>query len=400
MLRIWTVIALGLGALSAQAAEFLTAPYLQNVKPHGITIMWEMDGVHPAAASAANADGEAFTFEAETIDSGFDTAIYKAVLTGLEPDSVYTYAVHVNGEATDQTGEFQTAPGAPRPFSFGVWSDSQGPNHGTYEADPLEPTKSMLRWLANSGIDIAVSSGDLAEDGDSYEQTKTMYIGRVAKELGRTVPWFVAWGNHDAGRRDVMRKFADMPSKDRERFDPGWGSFAFTYSNARFICIDYNSASVDIRRWLEGELASDETQAADHRFLFIHVPPYCELWIAGDEQLQEKVVPLAEKYGVDAVFSGHTHEYERGYKNGVYYCITGGGSWLDHGEPLVKDWPHMTVGGHHDLPGFKHGLVNQVMRVEVDGDTWSASMHAFEPNGEYIGVLDTFGPDTAPAGAE
>ncbi|MEA3307196.1 MAG: hypothetical protein U9Q34_05385, partial [Elusimicrobiota bacterium] len=41
------------------------------------------------------------------------------------------------------------------------------------------------------------------------------------------------------------------------------------------------------------------------------------------------LAPLFEKYGVDIVFSGHDHSYERLYKNGIYYVIAGGG-----GAPL------------------------------------------------------------------
>ena len=52
---------------------------------------------------------------------------------------------------------------------------------------------------------------------------------------------------------------------------------------------------------------------------------------------------MMEKYGVDVCFSGHMHGYERGDLNGVYYCVTGGGSGLDIPEPLVREWPHMTV---------------------------------------------------------
>lgn len=32
-----------------------------------------------------------------------------------------------------------------------------------------------------------------------------------------------------------------------------------------------------------------------------------------------------EKYGVDIVFNGHDHTYERSFHNGVWYVVTGGG---------------------------------------------------------------------------
>lgn len=376
---------------AADSPHFLTAPYLQNVKTGGITIMWEAKEAAPFGLRYGPGPDPDRAAEITHEESGFETLIYKAVITGLEPDTEHRYRVTVEGGTRPLAeGVFRTAPATPRPFAFGVWSDSQGPNKGAYPDDPYQPTKAMLAHLAASGIDFGIAAGDLAEDGDSYMETRVMYLDRVAKHLGRTVPWFVAWGNHDGKRGDVMRKFADMPSKDREGHDPGWGSFSFQYAGAHFVCIEYTTMKEDIPGWLEADLSSDAARNARFRFVTVHVPPFCEMWIDGEEFLREHMVPLVEKYNVDIVFSGHTHQYERGFLNGVYYCVTGGGSWLDFGEPIVKEWPHFTVGGRHHLPGHEHGLVNQYMRVRVEEDRWVAEMHAFKPSGEYIGVLDTF----------
>jgi predicted phosphodiesterase len=385
----------GLAALAAHApAEsplFLTAPYLQNPKPDGITIMWEAKEASPYHLHYGTSAEDEKPAEITHEDSGAKTLVYKAVISGLAADTSHQYRITVEGGTRPAAeGWFRTAPDTPRPFAFGVWSDSQGPNKGAYPDDLYEPTKTLLAHLAGSGVEFGIAAGDLAEDGDSYTETKAMYLDRVAKHFGQSTPWFVAWGNHDGKRGDPLRKFADMPSKDREGHDPGWGSYTFEYAGVFFMCIEYTTMEKDIPGWVETQLASEAAQNAKFRFVTVHVPPFCELWIDGEEMLREKLVPLLEKHRVDVCFSGHTHEYERGFLNGVYYCITGGGSWLDFGEPVVKDWPHMSVGGAHDLPGFQHGLVNEYVRVMVEDDHWVAEMHGFKPNGDYIGVLDTF----------
>jgi hypothetical protein len=52
--------------------------------------------------------------------------------------------------------------------------------------------------------------------------------------------------------------------------------------------------------------------------------------------LREIVEPLFLKYGVDAVFNGHEHFYERiKPQKGIYYFITGAGGKLREGD--VKD---------------------------------------------------------------
>jgi hypothetical protein len=116
------------------------------------------------------------------------------------------------------------------------------------------------------------------------------------------------------------------------------------------------------------------------------------LWIDGTYGYRQNLVPLLEQYNVDICFSGHTHEYERGYLNDVFYVITGGGSWLDIGEPLIYDWPHMTVGGYHDFGlNVSSGLVNEYIRVDVTDKGFTANMIPFYPNGTIMPeITDTF----------
>lgn len=388
-----------LGGFSGEGggnAEFVTPPYLQNVKPDGITVMWELDAWAEAVVEYGPDAGYGLEMPGIGMASGAGTVIYKCVLTGLEPDATYHYRVRV-GAVESPDGTFTTAPDGPGEFTFSVWSDSQGTNHGAYGADPYEPTMSMFSHMAGNGVDFGVGVGDLAENGASYGDVRQYYLDRVALLLGQTAPWFVAWGNHDQGRNAVIRKFADLPSQDRPGFTPGYGSYSFDHAGCHFICIDHATSGSDIAGWLEEDLRSPANAAAKFTFLFIHVPPYCELWIDGNASLRASLVPLMERYGVDVCFSGHTHEYSRGYRNGVFYCITGGGSWLDTPEVLVHSWEHMTVGGYHPIdglptpaPGRGGGLVNEYVRVEVAEDSFTASMIAFEPNGRVIGVLDQF----------
>lgn len=383
--------------------DVLTPPYLQNVRPDGLAIMWEANAKAPAkAAVKAKPNGEARVFPATLRYSGHGSFIYTAEVSGLAPDAAYGFRAVMDDDFEAGAGAFRTAPSGFRPFSFGVWADSQGENRGAYAADPLEPTRAMMAHMAASGVDIAIGAGDHAENGDAYiPDTRNFFLDRVARHLGSKVPYFIAWGNHDSYQDAVIRRFADMPSKERPGFDAGYGSFAFTYADCRFICIDYASMRTDVLNWLPRELASAPSRDARHRFLFVHVPPYCELWIDGDAFLRAHLVPLMEAHGVEMCFSGHTHNYERGYKNGVHYVITGGGSWLDFGEEVVHEWEHMFIGGKEPAGPFEHGLVNQYMRISVDEAGWRAECVAFAPDGTEIGVIDRFtSRDTGPPSAE
>lgn len=369
---------------------FLLEPYLQHPRPGGISILWELDAPVASRIEYGPDETHGASLDVQPEDTGCLSYLYRARLDGLAAGE-HHYRVVAGSVATgDRTFRVRDAldRGA---FSFSVWADSQGTNGGAYPSDPFEPTKAMMRDIAISGDDFAVAAGDLAEDGSDFAGVRRYYLDRVAAIVGPAVPWFVAWGNHDRGRSSAIRKYADLPSAFRPGFDPGWGSYSFDYAGCHFVAIDYDTMAADILGWLEGDLAAAAARRPRFTFLFVHVPPYSEIWIDGDAWLRARLVPLLEEYGVDACFSGHTHEYERGFQRGTYYVMTGGGSWLDFPEPYTVDWPHMTVGGYHDLgDGIEKGLVNEYVRVRVEGDRAEVEMHAFHFDGTYRGVLDSF----------
>jgi len=358
---------------------FLTAPYLQNVKTDGITIMWETvdneDCYVEYGLDSSYGDAEGCT----GVVSGGDTIVYKSRLSGLSAGTTYHYRV-VAGRRFSNDNTFTTAPSDEADFSFGVWADSQGGD--------FEPTYSLIADMGQN-VDIAVACGDVAAgENNNYLAVRLYFLDRVAANLGpASVPYYVAWGNHDIQNGNAM-DFVDHPAEE--------GNFSFNYSGCHFICIvdddkrDYS--------WVEADLQQAVAEDARHIFVFVHRPPYCELWIDGEEDFRKRLVPLLEDYGVDACFSGHTHEYERGYLNGVYYCITGGGSWLDITEELVWYWEHITVGGYDDLgPDVRAGLVNEYVRVDVDSSGWTATMIPFYSDGSRrTDVTDSFSVSVMP----
>lgn len=397
---------------------FATPPYLQNVRTNGIVIMCETKEDLAVAVEVGSDTRYGLTETMTRQASGGGTWFQRAVLTGLQPGARYHYRIVTTGGRPLTVGAtFKTAPAGEVDFSFSFWSDSQGHNRSAWSAAPLEPTISMMQHMVASGVDFGFTTGDLAENGGSYSDVRGYYLDRVARHLGSAVPWFAAWGNHDTSDPNApLRLASDMPSRYRPGLSPGHGSYSFTYANCFFVCLDHFFRTEITDGWLEAQLASPEAQQARFRFVGIHVPPYCERWIDGSDDLRKNLVPLLERYKVDMCFSGHTHEYERGEQNHVHYVISGGGSWLDHSEPVVKDWAHMVVGGAHDVPGtwakqssqgvlgtpqpIRGGLFNEYALITIREKYLRLDAHGFNADGSEIGVLDTVeigvdpGPDT------
>jgi hypothetical protein len=393
---------------------FLTPPYLQNLRTDGIVIMTETDENVPLEVVYGRTEDYGSQATMERVASGGGSWFHRVPLTGLKAETEYHYALRCpGGDLLTGHAHFQTAPDREVDFKFSAWGDSQGHNHGAWAAAPLEPTISMMKHMVQSGVAFGLGVGDLAEDGGSYSDTRDYYLDRVATHLGTSVPWFAAWGNHDSSSPTApLRLASDMPSRYRVGLSPGHGSYSFVYSNCFFICLDEFYKSEITNGWLEAQLASPESRQARFRFLGVHVPPYCERWIDGDATLRSTLVPLLERYDIAVCFSGHTHEYERGELNHVHYVVTGGGSWLDHPEVVVKDWEHMFVGGAHDVEGMwarqssrgvlgapkpiVGGLFNEYTLITIRDTYLRLEAQGFNADGSEIGVLDSFEIGTDP----
>jgi predicted phosphodiesterase len=89
--------------------------------------------------------------------------------------------------------------------------------------------------------------------------------------------------------------------------------------------------------------------------------------------VREALTPLFEQYGVDVVFAGHHHNYERNEVNGITYIVTGGG-----GAPLG-------VMEEREPTRATFAVAYHVVMLEIDGDHLEATV--FSVKGR---VLDEF----------
>ncbi|MBM2850626.1 MAG: hypothetical protein HW418_3568, partial [Anaerolineales bacterium] len=169
--------------------------------------------------------------------------------------------------------------------------------------------------------------------------------------------------------------------------------YSFDYGNAHFVVLNnyfsMNSVGSTQYNWLAADLAASNQF---WKFVFFHEPAY-----ASDSLQQprdstktvQNLVPLFEQYGVDMVFSGHWHYYERMKPllggqvstieaGGVVYLVTGGGGAGLHGVGTGTLNPrtaakvqkfHLTM---MDVNGCSLQL-SAVQKVSGSADTFDAS---------------------------
>ena len=338
---------LAIAGVAAAEPRMLKGPYLQDLAPTSITVMWELDT--PAAAKLTlEGPGGQRTVEIKA------ARIAEAQVENLQSSSRYRYRVEVGGAHWD--GEVATAPpiGKEVPFSFIVVGDSR---------DGVEPHRRVVERMSQEVPDFVLGTGDMVDDGSRQDQWQQFFD--VENPLLRNNVYFPAVGNHDRQGRgrtaDTYRAYFSVPENgnETERY------YGFTYATTRVLVLDsniYSFALTDQTSWLERELiAARQDPSIQHIFVVMHHPPFSISLHGGARDLRERWTPLFEKYQVSAVFSGHDHVYTRAEHEGVRYFVSGGG-----GAPL---YPRRPKSHPVDIAAVKKfERVFHYLRVNVSGD--------------------------------
>ncbi len=96
---------------------------------------------------------------------------------------------------------------------------------------------------------------------------------------------------------------------------PGMGMFSFNYANAHWTVLDSNEyvdwENKDLRRWVEQDIL--KAKDTKWHFVIFHHPAFNSDYHHGNEQRMRVMADVFQKSGVDIVFAGHVHNYQRTY---------------------------------------------------------------------------------------
>jgi len=331
-------------------------PYLQNVGKDHITIMWET-----AYATKSRVD-YGITEDCDLfVEYAKKVKLHEVTLRPLRSNTRYYYKISCG--FTTRTGSFKTAPNHNIPFRFAVYGDSRA-----YPDIHRKVAENILKV----NPDFILHVGDLVNDGRKDYQWDSQFFEPLHDVIDH-IPIFTSLGNHENNAQNYFDLFS-LPNNE------SW--YSFNYSNCHFIVLDTNKSygkNSKQYRWLRDDLRKTNTK---WKFVFFHHPPYGSgIHHGSDLKVRRLLTPLFRRYGVDIVFSGHHHIYERSYPIGsafeskttpVTYIIAGGGS-----GPLHKTSPNTWTASTEKINNF--------CVVNIDGE--KLNFKALDTNGR---VLDRF----------
>jgi 3',5'-cyclic AMP phosphodiesterase CpdA len=205
----------------------------------------------------------------------------------------------------------------------------------------------MAAVHVRSPYDMVLMAGDNIYGGWSQSAVVQRFEAPYRPLLDAGVSFFASLGNHDA----LQERQYPLFNMHGERY------YSFTRSNVQFFALDSNYMDAAQLAWLQRAL---EASTARWRIAFFHHPLYSSGRRHGAEpSLRAVLEPLFVQHGVQVVFSGHDHVYERVKpQRGVTYFVCGSSGQLRRGNLDARS-PVTAV-------GFDLDLVFMVVEIEDD----------------------------------
>jgi hypothetical protein len=223
-------------------------------------------------------------------------------------------------------GEARQLPPADARLSFAVIGDT-----GTGEEAQFAIAKRMVEAREKTPFDFVIMLGDNIYGDGNPRLFKPRFEEPYKALLGAGVKFYAALGNHDAPNATAQIKY--------EGFNMGgqrYYSFVKGDGLIEFFVLDTNETRTAVLpkeqlTWLEQALSKS---TAKWKVAYFHHAIYASGKMHKSYlPLRAQIEPLFVKYGVNAVFSGHFHVYERlKPQKGIQYYVAGSGGKLMSGD--------------------------------------------------------------------
>ncbi|MDQ1407341.1 MAG: hypothetical protein QOG55_2970 [Acidobacteriaceae bacterium] len=192
---------------------------------------------------------------------------------------------------------------------------------GTGDKAEYETSGQMNEQRKNFPFEFALALGDNLYGGHSPKDFEKKFANPYKPLLDAGVKFYAALGNHD----DASERFYKPFNMN------GANYYSFKKGNVHFFALDSNYMDPKQLDWLQKQLQSADSN--EWKICFFHHPLYSSARKHGPAtDLRLLLEPIFVKYGVNVVFAGHEHIYERVLpQKGIYYFVEGSSGQLRAG---------------------------------------------------------------------
>ena len=223
-------------------------------------------------------------------------------------------------------------------------------DNGTGDTAQYEVGRQMAIAHTKFPYDLVIMLGDNMYGGQSPSDFVKKFEQPYAPLLAAGVKFQASLGNHDRPE-NVSYKYYGM---NGQRY------YTFARNNVRFFVLDSTQMDQKQVQWLDGALGDARE---DWKICYFHHPLYSNAARHGASfDLRVLLEPVFVRRGVNVVFSGHDHVYERVKpQKGIYYFVSGSAGQLRKGN--MNPNPDETAAYFDQDQSF--------MLVEIAGDDLS-----------------------------
>lgn len=252
-------------------------------------------------------------------------------------------------------------PNSERSIKFAIIGDS-----GRGSKEQNEVAAQMAAYRQRFDFKFVLMVGDNIYEGPATGDDYRLKFEEPYKALlDAGVKFYAALGNHDDTNQIYYKPF-NMGGHRYYTFVPPVDPLTRWDTRVRFFALDSTYVDHDQVQWLAKETGESR---AEWKIAFLHHP----LYTSGRYTLPARGIRFGLESalvtgGVDIVFSGHEHIYERAeMQKGILYFITGGAGSLREGDahpsPLIarsydRDYHFMLAEFNDD--GFFWQAINRV----------------------------------------
>jgi 3',5'-cyclic AMP phosphodiesterase CpdA len=230
-------------------------------------------------------------------------------------------------------------------------------DNGSGGRNAMNVARAMADEYERSPYGVVLLAGDISYYGSIDDRWEDVFVRPYRPLIDAGVEWELAIGNHEIEEKRSPDAAAEIDAQLRRFGKPG------TYYRVRHGPVDVfvldsstpaatGEKAAEQLAWLDGALADS---AAPWKVALLHHPPYSSGKHGSDLDVRAALEPRFVDGGIDVVFTGHDHHYERTLpQDGVTYFVSGGGCKLSRS-------------GASEFTAYSSSIL-QFLHCEVRGD--------------------------------